>query len=86
MSRLPRNRILAYLSSAFGILALVLAAIGLFSILSSYVASRTGEIGVRMALGADAAQICRLVLAQIGTVMLGGIAAGLALALAAEQH
>ena len=79
------DRLLAYLASAFGLLALVLAAIGLFAILSVYVARRTGEIGVRMALGATGAQICRLILGQIGTVMLVGIGAGLALAITAGR-
>ncbi|HVN04450.1 MAG TPA: FtsX-like permease family protein [Bryobacteraceae bacterium] len=64
-------------------LALALAAIGLFAILSCYVARRTGEIGVRMALGATSMQIRKLILGQIGMVMLAGIAAGLLLAVAA---
>jgi len=75
------DRLLAYLSSIFGLLGLLLAAIGLFAILSCYVSRRTSEIGVRMALGADAAQIGILVLRQIGFVVLAGIMAGLGLAL-----
>jgi hypothetical protein len=79
------DRLLAYLSSVFGLLALVLAAIGLFAILSCYVSRRTSEIGVRMALGANPAQIRALVLRQIGAVMIAGIAAGFVLTLAAAK-
>jgi ABC-type antimicrobial peptide transport system permease subunit len=75
------DRLLAYLSSIFGLLGLLLAAIGLFAILSCYVSRRMSEIGVRMALGAHAAQIGILVLRQIGFVVLAGIMAGLGLAL-----
>jgi len=79
------DRLLAYLSTAFGALALVLAAAGLFAILSCYVTRRTNEIGVRMALGATAAQIRRLVVAQITPLLAMGVAAGLALAFASGR-
>ncbi|HJT86650.1 MAG TPA: ABC transporter permease [Bryobacteraceae bacterium] len=79
------DRLLAYLSGAFALLALALAAVGLFAILSCYVARRTSEIGVRMALGAGKAQIRGLILAQIGPVMLAGVVAGIGLALAAGR-
>jgi putative ABC transport system permease protein len=79
------NRLLAYLTSAFGALALGLAAIGLFAILSCYVSRRTGEFGVRIALGANAADLRRLVLRQIGVVLAVGVAAGLGLAVVAGK-
>jgi hypothetical protein len=79
---LIENQWLAWLSAAFGVLALALAATGLFGLLSYHVASRTAEIGLRMALGAERPAIHRLVLQQLLPVMATGIAAGLALALA----
>jgi predicted lysophospholipase L1 biosynthesis ABC-type transport system permease subunit len=74
------DRLMAWLAGIFGFLALVLAAVGMFAVLSCYVARRTGEIGLRMALGATAAQIRAVVLAQIAPVALGGSACGLLLA------
>lgn len=79
------DRLLAYLSGVFGLLALALAAVGLFAILSCYVGSRTNEIGVRMALGANTAQIHGLVLGQIGPAVIAGIVAGVGLALGAGR-
>ncbi|SPE25171.1 membrane hypothetical protein [Candidatus Sulfopaludibacter sp. SbA3] len=79
---LIENQWLAWLSAAFGVLALALAATGLFGLLSYHVASRTSEIGLRMALGAERGAIHALVLRQILPVMAVGMAAGLALALA----
>jgi putative ABC transport system permease protein len=70
---------------AFGALALVLAAIGLYSVMAYDVAQRAKEVGLRIALGASAARVVRLVISQrVGTV-LGGIAAGLVVALAAAR-
>ncbi len=79
---LVENRLLAWLSTAFSILALILAAIGLFGLLSYHVASRTKEIGIRMALGAERLEIRRLVLAQLAPVMAAGIGIGLAFTVA----
>jgi ABC-type antimicrobial peptide transport system permease subunit len=75
-SALVENRLLAYLSTAFAALGLCLAAVGLFGLLSYQVISRTNEIGVRMALGAERAQIRSLVVRQIVRVVLAGIAGG----------
>ncbi len=75
------ERLLAWLSGAFGLLALALAATGLFGLLSYHVASRTGEIGLRMALGAQGGQIQALIVRQIAPVVAIGIFGGLALAL-----
>ena len=79
------ERLIAILSAAFGILATLLAAIGLYGVMAYSVARRTGEIGVRMALGAVPADVLRLIL--FGAVRLAavGIVIGLAAALAAGR-
>ena len=59
----------------------MLAATGLFGLLTYQVASRTGEIGIRMALGAQRGQIQWLIMRQISGLLAGGTAAGLAVAL-----
>ncbi len=82
---LVENRLLAYLSGAFGVLALVMAAVGLFGLLSYQVANRTSEIGIRMALGAKRGQIQWLVLRQIVRLMLIGSLVGIALTFVTEK-
>jgi predicted permease len=79
---LVENRVMAYLAGAFGVLALVLAAVGLFGLLSYQVASRTGEIGIRMALGARTGQIQWLIVRQTAGLLAAGCALGLALTIA----
>lgn len=67
--------------SAFGVLALVVAAIGLFGVISHGVAQRRREVGVRLALGATRQDIVWLVTRQGLLVAMAGVVAGVALAL-----
>ncbi len=62
---LMENKLLAYLPGAFSTLALAMAATGLFGLLSYQVANRTGEIGIRMALGAERRQIQWMIFSQV---------------------
>lgn len=74
---LTPQRLLAYVISSFGVLALVLAVVGLYGLLSYTITERTAEIGVRVALGADKAQIVALFLSQGMRTATIGIAVGL---------
>jgi ABC-type antimicrobial peptide transport system permease subunit len=76
-----QERVLAMLSAFFGALALLLAMIGLYGLLNYLVTQRLVEFGVRMALGAEPGSIVRLMLRDVGLVLAGGVAAGLALSL-----
>jgi putative ABC transport system permease protein len=67
------DRLVAALSMGFGLLATVLAAIGLYGVLAFMVARRTREIGIRLAVGATEATILRLVLAEVSMVAGTGI-------------
>ena len=67
---------LAVLSASFAIAAALLVAVGLYGVLAYRVASRTRELGLRLALGADAVQVQRMVLAPVARVILAGSAFG----------
>jgi putative ABC transport system permease protein len=75
------ERLNAFLVGAFGLLALVIAAIGIAGVLAFFVSQRTAEIGIRMSLGAEPAAVMRMVLADGGRLLGLGIALGLAGAL-----
>jgi len=72
-----RERLMATLSGFFGLLALLLACIGIYGILSYGVASRTNEIGIRMALGAEARDVRWLILREALLLVIAGVAVGL---------
>jgi ABC-type antimicrobial peptide transport system permease subunit len=72
-----QERLFAKLSSFFGLLALILACIGIYGIMSYAVARRTNEIGIRMALGARQEVILRNVLREALALVLVGIAIGI---------
>lgn len=78
---LSQERLIALVSSFFGLLALALGCIGLFGLLSYEVSRRTREIGIRMALGAQKADMLRRVIGQGMTPALLGLGAGLIVAL-----
>jgi putative ABC transport system permease protein len=72
-----RDRLMATLSVFFGLLALLLASIGLYGILSYGVASRTKEIGIRMALGARSREVLSLILREALLLVVVGVVVGL---------
>jgi ABC-type antimicrobial peptide transport system permease subunit len=83
--RLRTERMLAFLSAAFGVVALTLVAVGLAGMLSYAVARRTNEIGVRMALGAAVGDVIRLVLRDSAWMLGAGMIAGLPCAYATAR-
>lgn len=76
-SSLFLERTFALLSSTFGVLALVLACVGLYGTIGYAVTRRTAEIGIRMALGAERGRILRMILYEVFSVVLAGILIGL---------
>jgi len=80
-----QERLFAKLSSFFGLLALLLACVGLYGIMSYAVVGRTNEIGIRMALGAEQVSILRCVLREALLLVGFGIVLGIPLALAATR-
>jgi predicted permease len=82
---LLRERLMATLSGFFGFLAALLASIGLYGVMAYIVARRRGEIGIRMALGADRANVLNLIGSECGKLLLAGLLLGVGFALAASQ-
>ncbi|MEO8504409.1 MAG: ABC transporter permease [Acidobacteriota bacterium] len=79
---LSQERVFATLATGFGILALVLAGIGIYGVMAYTVSSRTNEIGIRLALGARAQEVLSMVLRETSVFAIAGIAAGLIAAFA----
>lgn len=78
---LLRERLMATLSGFFGVLALLLASIGIYGLLSYAVASRTNEIGIRMALGAKSRNVISLILKEALVLVLIGVVVGIPIVL-----
>ena len=82
---LQTDHFVAQLSTAFGLLAIILASVGLYGIMAFTVARRTRDIGIRMALGAGRSKIVRQVLNETLILMVIGIAVGVPIALAGTR-
>jgi predicted lysophospholipase L1 biosynthesis ABC-type transport system permease subunit len=82
---LAGQRMVARLATGFGVLALLLAAIGLYGVMTYAMSRRTGEIGLRVALGAEGRDIIRMVLTESLVLVGTGVVIGLPLALAVTR-
>jgi len=85
-SHTVRERLLAMLALFFAAVALLLSGVGLYGVLDYSVLQRRREIGIRMAIGAQAASIARLVTTDIFSMVLAGALAGLALGMASVRY
>jgi ABC-type antimicrobial peptide transport system permease subunit len=79
-----QERLVAQLSTLFGILSLILASVGLYGVMSYFVARRTSEIGIRMALGATRSSVVAMVMRGVLSQVLMGLCLGIPAAFYAE--
>jgi putative ABC transport system permease protein len=79
------ERLMALLSSFFGVLAALLAAVGLYGLISYMVARRTQEIGIRMALGSDRGRVVGLIMTETAALVIVGLVLGTVFALIAAR-
>ena len=82
---LSRERMIAFLSGFFGLLALGLASVGLYGVMAYAVTQRTREVGIRLALGARRGEVVGLIVRESLKPVLAGMAIGLAAALAVTR-
>ena len=82
---LLRERLMATLSGFFGLLAAILATVGLYGVISYMVAKRRNEIGIRIALGANRRNVIRMILGEAGLLVAVGLVIGTTLATAAAR-
>jgi ABC-type antimicrobial peptide transport system permease subunit len=88
IARMPeyaRSRLVSLSFGAFSVLALILAAVGLYSVVSYSVVQRTNEFGIRMALGAQKSHVLKIVLASAGVSVGVGIISGLVLSFSLDR-
>src|SRR5271155_4331483 len=86
MARAVRERLLATLALFFAIVALLLAGVGLYGVLHYSVLQRRREIGIRIAVGAQAGGIARLVTTDVFAMVLVGAVAGIGLGMASVKY
>jgi ABC-type antimicrobial peptide transport system permease subunit len=79
------DRVMTLLSAFFGLLALVVALVGIYGVMAYVVARRQAEIGIRIALGAGEGRVVRMLLKESGTLLAAGAACGVALAAVAAR-
>jgi predicted permease len=82
---LSNEKLLALLSTCFGVLALALTAVGVYGVIAYTVQRRTQEIGIRLALGAERAAVSRMIMCDVGLLVLAGTVLGAAGALVATR-
>ena len=80
------DRLIAMLSAGFGLLATLLASIGLYGVMAFLVARRTKELGIRLALGAQRGRVTWMVLREVVTLLIAGLAIGIPVSLALGRY